>query len=191
MKKTLVLLASLLGLTLWLSTARAASDYQALAALMQSPQTLSGRFEQSKYLAALDTDIVSEGRFDFEAGNSIRWHTLSPIENLLTLTPERITSEQGGTVLSQLETRNNPVVALFSDIFFGVMTARWDSLAEHFEVQSRITGPDWQATLIPREANVGQIVTRIELQGDGYLREIRLFEAGGDSTRIRFLDLPQ
>ncbi|OXY81033.1 outer membrane lipoprotein carrier protein LolA [Oceanimonas doudoroffii] len=188
MKKVLLLLAAL-----WwqLPVQAAASDYQALAALMQSPQSLNGGFEQVRYLAALDTDIRSEGRFSYEAGSHIRWHTLSPIENLLTLTPERITSEQNGTLLSRLETRSNPVVALFSDIFFGVMTARWDSLSQHFEVQSRITGPRWQATLLPREASLARLVIRIELKGDGYLREARLFEAGGDSTRIRFLDLPQ
>lgn len=187
MRRLLVLCVALL----WLTPVAAAPGYQDIAALMQSPQTLSGRFEQVKYLAALDTEITSAGRFAYERDTRIDWHTLTPIDNLLTLTPDSITSEQGGALLSRLETKSNPVVALFSDIFFGVMTARWSTLSDHFDVQTQIDSPEWQATLTPNEANVEQVVTGIELQGDRYLREIVLHEAGGDWTRIRFFDLPQ
>lgn len=185
--RVLILLLSLLA-TL---PTTALADYRELEALMESPASLSGRFEQIKYLAALDTEIVSSGRFAYERDSEIRWQTLEPIENMLRLTPARITSEQAGTVLSQLETRNNPVVALFSDIFFGVMTARWSTLAEHFDVQSRIDESQWQATLMPKAPEVQQVVSEVELQGDRYMRQIVLHESGGDWTRIRFYDIQQ
>ncbi|MBM7456140.1 hypothetical protein HNR62_002021 [Oceanisphaera litoralis] len=170
----------------------AAPGYKEAASLMEAPQALSGSFEQIKHLTALDTEIVSSGQFAYERdARIISWHTLMPIESLLILTPETITSEQSGTVLSKLEARNNPVVALFSDIFFGVMTARWSILSDHFDVQTRIEASQWQATLIPREASVEQVVSRVELQGDVYLREIVLHETGGDRTRIRFYGLPK
>ncbi|MFP8966882.1 outer membrane lipoprotein carrier protein LolA [Pokkaliibacter sp. CJK22405] len=160
-----------------------------ITTLMASPPSLHGTFQQSKHLAALDTDIDSSGRFAYQRDTEIDWQTLEPVESLLKLTPERITSEQGGKILSELETRNNPVVALFSDIFFGVMTARWSTLSEHFEVQTSVTGKTWQATLTPKAAEVQRVVSQVELQGGQYITEIVLHEAEGDWTRIRFDNL--
>ncbi|GGB80978.1 hypothetical protein GCM10011352_03360 [Marinobacterium zhoushanense] len=187
MIRRLVLLFSLLVFV----PLAAVADYRELEALMATPPSLSGRFEQVKYLAALDTEIASSGRFAYERDREINWQTLAPIENMLRLTPERITSEQAGRVLSQLETGNNPVVALFSDIFFGVMTARWSRLAEHFDLQTRIAQSQWQVTLMPKEPRVQQVVSKVELQGGRYLREVVLHEVGGDWTRIRFYDIQQ
>ncbi|PSL16642.1 hypothetical protein CLV44_10140 [Marinobacterium halophilum] len=181
---------------LWLAVllvppALAEPGYRAVEALMEAPTSLNGRFEQSKYLAALETDIGSSGRFSYQQDIEINWHTLAPIENLLRLTPDQITSEQDGALLTRLETRSNPVVALFSEIFFGVMTARWDRLDEHFRAETHVNGSDWQAILVPREVRVQRVVSRVELQGDHYLRQVVLYEEGGDWTRIRFYDLQQ
>lgn len=170
-------------------SALAEPGYQAVEALMESPASLQGRFEQVKHLSALDTEIHSSGRFAYEQDIEISWRTQVPIESLLRLTPNQITSEQDGTLLSQLETRSNPVVELFSEIFFGVMTARWDRLDKHFSAETHVSGSDWYATLIPREARVKRVISRVELQGDRNLRQVMLYEEGGDWTRIRFHDL--
>lgn len=172
-------------------TSPSSAEYADISALMESHSSLQGRFDQVKYLAALEAEISSSGRFEYEHDKAIRWHTRDPIENLLTLTPRGILSEQDGKVLSRLDAQSNPVVSLFSDIFFGVMTADWQRLEHHFEMESRVTGADWHAILTPRAPEVESIVSRVELQGDRYLREIILHEAGGDWTRIRFSELPQ
>jgi len=170
-------------------TARA--DYSELEALVEAPEYLQGRFEQTKYLADLDTAITSSGRFSYQRDVVISWHTLEPIENQLMLTPDNITSRQGGTVLSRLETQNNPVVSLLSDLFFGVMTASWERIAGYFNVDSQIDGTHWQAVLIPISPDIEGIVSRVELKGDHYLREVLLFETGGNQTRIQFHELQQ
>lgn len=168
---------------------RAASDYQAVAALVNTPETLQGRFEQTKYLAAVDTEINSSGRFAYQRDKLIDWHTLTPIESQLVLTPDDITSRQGDSILSRLETRNNPVATLLSDLFFGVMTANWERIAEYFDIQSRIHGEQWQAELTPLTPRIGTLVSRVELKGDQYLQQVQLFEVGGNRTLIRFLEL--
>lgn len=167
----------------------AATDYKQLELLTSAPQTLHGQFTQVKFVQALDARFESTGRFDYQRGSSIRWHTLTPIDNLLTLTPRSISNQQGDTVLSNLESQDNPVVTIFSDIFFGVMTAQWQTLAEYFEMDVQGSKQRWTVILHPIDKSVERVVTRVELSGDELLREVVLFEAAGDRTQIKFLEL--
>ncbi|WP_417224686.1 outer membrane lipoprotein carrier protein LolA [Amphritea sp.] len=166
-----------------------AADFTLLESLTSAPQTLQGRFTQVKLVKALDARFESSGRFDYQRDSSIRWHTLEPIDNLLNLTPQTISNQQGTTVLSKLDSQQNPVVTVFSDIFFGVMTAQWQTLAEYFEMNVEGSKQGWTVTLIPIDSSVEQVVAKVELRGDELLREVLLFEATGDQTQIKFLDL--
>lgn len=179
----------MLGLLLGWSMIGQTADFTLLESLTSAPQTLQGRFTQVKLVKALDARFESSGRFDYQRDSSIRWHTLEPIDNLLTLTPQTISNQQGTTVLSKLDSQQNPVVAVFSDIFFGVMTAQWQTLAEYFEMNVEGSKQDWTVTLIPIDSSVEQVVAKVELRGDELLREVLLFEATGDQTQIKFLDL--
>jgi len=170
---------------------QAATDYKQLESLTSAPESLHGQFTQVKFVQALDARFESTGRFDYQRGSSIRWHTLTPIDNLLTLTPRTISNQQGDTVLSSLDSQNNPVVTIFSDIFFGVMTAQWQTLAEYFEMDVQGSTHRWTVVLHPIDKSVEQVVTRVELSGDELLREVVLFEAAGDRTQITFIELQQ
>lgn len=174
-----------------LSVVSQAADYKLLESLTSAPETLHGQFTQVKFVQALDARFESSGSFDYQRGRSIRWHTLSPIDNLLTLTPRTISNQQGDTVLSSLDSQNNPVVTIFSDIFFGVMTAQWQTLAEYFEMDVQGSKEHWTVTLHPIDTSVEQVVARVELSGDELLREVLLFEAAGDQTQIKFIELQQ
>ena len=168
-----------------------AADARLLESLTTAPEVLKGQFTQVKYVQALDARFESSGRFDYQRGSSIRWHTLKPIDNLLTLTPRTISSQQGDTLLSNLDSQTNPVVTIFSDIFFGVMTAQWQTLAEYFEMDIQGSKERWTVTLHPIDKSVEQVVARVELSGDELLREVLLFEAAGDQTQIKFIELQQ
>ncbi len=168
-----------------------AVDFKQLEALTAAPDSLRGQFTQTKFVQALDAEFQSSGRFEYQRNRSISWHTLVPIDNLLTLTPGTISSQQGDTVLSDLDSQNNPVVTIFSDIFFGVMTAQWQTLAEYFEMEVQGSPERWTVILHPIDKGVEQVVKRVELSGDQLLREVLLFEAAGDRTQIQFLDLKQ
>ncbi len=168
-----------------------AVDFKLLDSLTTAPDALHGQFTQVKFVKALDVRFESSGRFDYERGSSIRWHTLTPIDNLLTLTPRTISSQQGDTLLSNLDSQTNPVVTIFSDIFFGVMTAQWQTLAEYFEMDVQGSKEHWTVILHPIDKSVEQVVARVELSGDDLLREVLLFEAAGDQTQIKFIELQQ
>ena len=65
----------------------AANDLELLKTLTNSPERLSGKFTQSKYLSKIDISIPSSGDFFYVKDEEIIWQTLKPINSTLKLTP--------------------------------------------------------------------------------------------------------
>ena len=156
-----------------------------LAQISATPEILQGRFSQEKYLGALDAALISTGVFTYQRGKSIRWEILQPIQNELVMTPTTITNKQGNDELLRLDMGSNPTAALMGEIFFAVLTAEWEKLADYFELSGEIEGQQWHAVLVPLDQAVVQIFSRIELKGGSLLRVIILHENSGDRTTIR------
>ena len=159
--------------------------FSQLARISTTPEILEGRFNQEKYLSALDTVLISTGVFNYQRSNSIRWEILEPIQYQMLLTPTVITNKQGDRELSRFDVGSNPVAAVLGEVFFSVLTAEWENLSDYFELSGEIDGQQWHATLVPLDQAVIQIFSRVELKGEALLDEIILYENGGDRTTIR------
>lgn len=173
----------------WL--AQADISFAQLAQISTTPDELQGRFRQEKYLDALDVTLMSSGIFSYRRGKSIRWQILEPIQNELLMTPTSLSSRQGDDELLRLDVKTNPGTAVMSKVLFAVLTAQWQQLADYFELSGSIDGQQWRAELLPRDALIGQMFSRVELRGAGLLRVIVLYENGGDKTTIRLDDLEE
>lgn len=184
MKKLLLIISILI-----LSSLASANDLEALKRITSNPDRLSGTFTQSKYLSQIDISIPSSGSFYYIKDKEITWQTLKPINSTLKLTPKAILSYQGSEKISQLDTDTNPFVSVFSDIFFGVMTAQWQVLEEYFAVDANVNASSWEAVLIPLDENIKSFSEKITLKGDQYLRQMTLYEADGNRTDIKFEQL--
>ena len=165
-------------------TANAEITFSQLTQISTAPEMLEGRFSQEKYLSALDATLKSTGVFTYQRGKSIHWEILDPIQNELVISPVAITSKQADGELLRLDTGVNPSVMVLGEIFFSVLTAEWEVLADYFELSGEIEGQQWHAVLVPIDQSVMQVFSRIELKGGILLREIILFENGGDRTTI-------
>lgn len=186
MKKTLF------GIILFtLSLSIFANDLDTLKAITTSPEKLTGTFSQTKFLAQLDTSIKSTGAFNYVRDKKIVWHTQTPIDSTLELTPKTMLNYQDGVQVNQLDSATNPVVAVLSDIFFGVMTAQWQILEEYFSVSAEVSGGHWKATLVPIDDNMGGFINKVTLEGDKYLKQVTLYEPEGNQTHIEFDQLQQ
>ncbi|MDX2506901.1 MAG: outer membrane lipoprotein carrier protein LolA [Gammaproteobacteria bacterium] len=163
--------------------------FEQLQNISATPESLDGHFTQEKYLSALDTVLLSSGVFNYQRDVSIRWQTLKPIQNELLMTPTSISNKQADQELMRIEKESNPVVALFNEIFFSVLTAQWKKLSAHFMLTGEIQDGHWHASLVPVDKTVKQVVSRVELKGDVLVREIILHESGGDRTTIHFENL--
>ncbi|WP_110187551.1 outer membrane lipoprotein carrier protein LolA [Pokkaliibacter plantistimulans] len=159
-----------------------------LSRLTQTPATLSGQFQQHKYLQALDTTIDSNGQFSYRRDKEIRWQTLAPVADLLVMTPQGLSGSNTAAAMAG-NTDSNPTLALVGTLFFAVMSADWQVLQQHFSLTGSEQGKEWKATLIPLDDDIRLAVQRIELQGDAYLHHLELYEVSGDQVRIEFTDL--
>ena len=185
MSRILVFLAVLFMSTLSI----AELSYEQLNKVAITPEHLQGHFRQQKYLLDLDVTLHSSGKFQYQRDEAIRWETIEPIQNVLIMTPQRIVNSQGDNELVTLDAKSNPAVLILSDIFFSVLTADWKKLATYFSLTGTLEQQQWQVELIPTDAIVAQVMTRVELKGDGLLRELTFHEKNGDSTVITFDNL--
>ena len=167
--------------------AQAEISFMQLSRVASMPNELQGSFRQEKYLAVIDTLLKSSGRYSYRRGESIRWQILEPIQSELLMTPDGLSSRQGDDELLRLDANTHPGAAMMSDILFALLGAQWERLEKYFELSGSIEGQQWQAVLMPRDAIVGQRLSRVEMQGAGLLELVVLHEAGGDVTRI-YLD---
>lgn len=179
-----------LTMMLWSTLSAAEISFEQLNAIAATPETLTGQFRQQKYLSELGATLDSSGVFSYRRNESIRWETLAPIQNVLTLTPKSIIGSQGEHEVLRLDAKSNPVIGVLSDVFFSVLTAKWDNLAAYFSL-SGVSENGWAVELTPIDTTVMQLMEKVILKGDGLIRELTVYEKNGDTTTIYFENLIQ
>lgn len=154
--------------------------------LAQEP-VLRGAFEQRKTVRGFRNPLVSSGEFAVSRSRGVLWRTQQPFASSLVVTRERVLARQGdGTVARVLHAGEEPAVRTISETLFGVMAADLAVLAQRFQIEGELVGADgWRLLLTPRDAALGRWVQRVELDGDRFLRAVRLHEGSGDFTQIR------
>jgi len=181
----------LLSLSFLALPAQAEISYETLTKLTDKPDHLEGDFKQEKTLKSFDTSLVSLGKFIYKCDQSIQWITLSPVENTLLMTPDKVISKQGENELLAIDANQNPTVKVLSHLFFAIMTADWQSLADYFNVEGETVTDSWHVNLTPNNKSLEQAITKVDLSGDKFLREVTLYDPNGDITHILFKNLKQ
>ncbi|EYC51160.1 hypothetical protein AZ34_08735 [Hylemonella gracilis str. Niagara R] len=158
---------------------------------LQTAPVLRGQFEQVKRVQGFKNPLVSRGEFLVARDHGIVWHTLRPFESTLVVTRDRLQNRQAdGSVSSQLDARDEPGLRAVNALLFALMAADLETLAQRFHIQGTVgdaaDAQDWRISLRPRDAALAQWLSRVELQGDRYLRGATLVEARGDESLIRF-----
>ena len=149
---------------------------------------LRGEFEQVKTLKGFRNPLVSHGEFLVARGQGVWWHTLKPFESTLVVTPTRLfTRAADGSTADLADAQAEPGVRQVNALVFSLLAADLDALAATFDVVAQPVGPfGWTMTLTPRDANVARFLVRATLVGDRDVQSVRIEEARGDVTQIRF-----
>ncbi|MDB5848105.1 MAG: lipoprotein carrier protein LolA [Rhodoferax sp.] len=157
-------------------------------ARMASEPVLRGDFEQRKTLKGFKNPVVSRGDFLVARERGVIWRTREPFASTLTVTRDRLLVRGAdGGVTSRITARDEPGMQMVNETLFALMSADLQALAQRFRIEGELQGKDaWHLTLVPRDAALAQAITRIELEGDRNLRSVRLVEAQGDFSLIRF-----
>jgi len=147
---------------------------------------LKGTFEQRKAVKGFRNPLLSRGDFLVARDRGVIWATREPFPSALIVTHDRLLSRQAdGTVNTKVDASHEPGIRAVNEMLFALMSANLAVLSTRFEIEGSLAGKDaWRLVLRPREAALSQWISRIELDGDRFVRKVRITEASGDSSDI-------
>ena len=149
---------------------------------------LKGEFEQTKTLKGFRNPLVSRGEFLVARGQGVWWHTRQPFESTLVVTKTRLfTRNADGSAGNLMDGQAEPGLKQVNELVFSLLAADLDALADRFAIVAQPVGANgWTLTLTPRDANIAKVLVRATLAGERDVQAVRIEEAGGDATQIRF-----
>lgn len=177
----------LLGGAAWLPL-RAADFATDVRARLADATVLQGDFEQTRTLKGFRNPLVSRGDFLLLRSRGVVWRTRAPFASTLLVTRDRLLSRSSdGAANMQLDARTEPGLRAVNEVMFALLAGDLATLARHFRMDGELLeGQSWRLVLTPVDAVLAGQFTRIGLEGDRYVRLVRLDERGGDQTVIRF-----
>lgn len=162
----------------------------ALLARLHQPAVLRGQFVQSRQIAGFKRPVESSGDFVVARNRGLLWHTVKPFESLLSVSRERLRVTNGaGATETTLDARREPMLRTINDILQSVVVADVAALRARFDIDIRLIGAGgWELALQPKDATLRARFTDIQLAGGAHVQSVRLVEASGDVTSVRFED---
>lgn len=151
--------------------AQAATTLRAAMPDLGQVQVLRGHYHQRKFLREIPRPLISTGEFLLVRDRGIWWHTRTPLESELTLTP-------GGVV-------RQPGAERAASMFFALFALDLDTLARSFDLFVMPSGTQWQLGLRPRDAALAAWFETATLSGGARVEQVTLIEAAGDRTEIK------
>ena len=114
------------------------------------------------------------------------WRTLQPFPSTLRLTRDEIVNFQGDRVALRLDAKQEPTVRMINSVLFAMLAGDLAQLDTLFEVDGEADGNRWHVALKAREAALAKAIGTIALDGDSYVKNIVINDAGGDRTQLCF-----
>nr|WP_283254359.1 outer membrane lipoprotein carrier protein LolA [Ramlibacter paludis] len=154
---------------------------------LNAEPVVRGAFEQRKTVKGFRNPLLSSGEFVVAQQRGVLWRTLQPFASTLVVTRDRVLARGAdGSVARRLSANEEPAVRAISETLFGVMAADLGALAQRFQIEGELVAREgWRLQLLPRDAALARWVQRVELDGDRFLRAVRLQEGSGDQTQIK------
>ena len=169
-----------------------ADTWEAIQRESAKISSVSARFTQSKHMKILAKPLVSQGRFYFQAPDSVRWEYTSPVKSVLLMTKSGIRRYTLGSRGFVEEARGSlPAMQI-------VLTeiSRWSqgqfNANEHFSAELQ-GGKEAKIVLSPREKGVAEMISRIVItlaqDRPGIIKSVQIFENKGNYTLFEFHDV--
>lgn len=189
--ETIVRRALLLALLLTGLPAAHAADWQ-LADLMQQlgqVRNAQARFVERKYIALLDQPVESSGELSFTAPDRMEMRTLRPKKQSLLLDGNRLTMAQDGRTRT-VSLQSYPEVAAFVEGIRGTLAGDRQALERVYQVHLIGNAARWQLLLVPREASMSRIISRIRIGGSqADVLSVAYDHADGDRSEMQITPL--
>lgn len=174
------------------------ASIEALRKRLGEVRTVRTRFVQEKEMAVFKNRLVSRGTLLFEAPARMAWRVEEPIRYALVVDEKNARQWDGETGrLQTIPIRSNPMLQAVLDQMRMWFSGKYDALAASYEIRA-VGDQPVVVEFVPREGHAAARAirrVRITFRADGaYLAGIRIDDADGDTTTLRFeetvLDAP-
>ena len=166
----------------------ASADTAAVRQRLQLAPVVQGAFEQTKTIKGFRNALQSHGEFMVARGQGVWWHTQQPFESTLVVTKTRLfTRNADGSAGNLMDAQAEPGLQQVNELIFSLLSADLDVLADKFTIVAQPVGAaGWTLALTPRDPNLAKFLVRATLAGERDVQTVRIDEARGDVTQIRF-----
>lgn len=176
-----------LGLLFAMTAAHAdAFDLNQLRRQLSEPEVVRGSFTQEKHLRALPQPLVSTGTFVLARDLGLLWLLRDPVRQDYRISASGISRRDDSGW--QQSDQQGPA-ARQNDLFLAVLHGDTEALQRDFDLELSGSAQAWALTLTPRSKLLGQIFTRILIQGSITAERVELLETQGDSTVMVMSDI--
>lgn len=161
---------------------------------VSSLKTLSATFVQKKRMAAFSHEIEMSGKVYLKKPSVLAWHVKSPIRYSVLITDKLIRQwDEESDQVNEISLSANPMLGAALEQMTVWFEGRYTSLSKDYEI--RVISKKGQPVVLefsPMEHNVArEVIEKVSVglaQDERYLSWIRIMEAGGDTTTIKFMD---
>ena len=170
------------------AAAPAADGIRLIHERLRISPVLKGEFEQVKTLKGFRNPLVSRGEFLVARGQGVWWHTRQPFESTLVVTRTRLfTRGADGGASNLADAKAQPGLQQVNELIFSLLAADLDTLADKFTIAAQpAAAGGWTLALTPRDPDIAKFLVRATLAGERDVQAVRIDEARGDATQIRF-----
>lgn len=179
---------ALAGIVLSLAAGIALAGDLSVSELMRIiGQTKEGKanFVEKKYIGMVDKPLVSSGELAFTAPDRLEKRTLKPVTESLVLEGDSLTIEQADKRRFKVSLREHPEVAAFIESIRGTLAGDRQALESAYTLELSGGLDKWQLVLVPTQAQMSRLITRIRIGGaQGDVKTITFEQADGDRSEM-------
>lgn len=157
-----------------------------IGAQIEQYPVLRAEFTQSKQTAAMKRPLVTVGRLVYSRPHGVLWQIEQPYRMSFVLGEDRIVEIGPDGVRRERSLREVPGLAQVGRVFRALLGANNAALREYFEATVQGDPTRWTIVLKPRQPQLAQFLTGLQLSGGRFVDSIAIDESGGDTTQIRF-----
>jgi len=159
-----------------------------IAARIEHYPVLRAEFVQTRQMAEMKRPLLTRGRLTFARGQGVLWQIEQPMRMSYVLGEKRVVEIGSDGVRRERALREVPGLAQVGRVLRALLGADLGALQEYFDVVVDGDEGRWEITLKPRQAQLAQFLSGMQLSGTRFVEAIVISEAGGDTTQIRFRD---
>jgi hypothetical protein len=187
MKRNVVVLATIIFVLAGIPGARATEGLlKEISAQASRYPVVRAEFTQTKQMAAMKKPLVISGRFVYAQPQGVLWQIERPYRMTYVLAEEHIAEIGEDGVRRERSVRDVPGLAQVGRVVRAMLGANTAPLQEYFDLSAQGDSAKWSLRLTPRQAQIAQFLSSMQISGGRFIETVELAEAGGDSTRIQF-----